>query len=142
MARAVREGFPSPSLLLFPLTLSAWLLASSLKTLGLFDCDTHGLQPKRSLARPIQLCHDYTLPLAQHDIAICDLQGNRYAQQKAAKVRIRVMAVAVGPDRIVVTVVFVFLDRTGQIGLNVVQERILPLIDKDCTRRMQRGNGH
>src|SRR2546422_3002581 len=52
--------------------------------------------------------------------------------------RICIMTIAVRPSRVIMPVIYVFVDGLSQISLHVVNQGVLPLVDKNAARGMKR----
>src|SRR5579871_1592638 len=124
-------------------TLGMRLWASGrVKRFGMLGLDAGHLHGHGSAARPVELSQNNALPGPQKDHRIAHLQTEALPHDHATQVRVGIFAFAIGIFRVIMPPGILAVNQIVQKVLDVVQQCVLPFIDEDGCRGMQRLQVH
>ena len=112
-----------------------WASASRERMAARPSGDAEDLNAKRSSTRTVELGHQDSLPLAQHDFAAAHLQRQAMAEQKRSKMRVGVHPIAIRVFGVVVHPGGIPGDHLLEKPADIGQQRGLKLVDEQRARR-------
>src|SRR5579872_5166395 len=120
------------------ISISGNRLSASISVKRFGTSDARNLDRHRPAAGPVEFGQNDALPGAEQHARIADLQRQGLTHHHPAQVRIGVLALAVGVARIVMAPIHFSRHYIFQKALHVVQQGVLPLVEKNGGGGMER----